>query len=117
MKFTNYYNKTFTSKESISTSRAEWESASCPIDMTQVTDEQMQEFINKFYANEDKEVFFDLAEAWLIMNTKTQYLEDYSKKETPTVSNANGSVDDPFIDEAKCEICGGTMKKKNGGII
>lgn len=84
MKFTNYYEKKFSSKDSISTSRAEWESASCPIDMTQVTDEQMQEFVDKFYTDEEdkNEVFYDLAEAWLMKNTKATYLEDHSKKES-----------------------------------
>ncbi len=82
MKFTTFYNQNFSSKESISTSRAEWESAPCPIDMTQVTDEQMQKFVDKFYVGEDKEAYFDEAEAWLIKNTKAKYLEDYSKKES-----------------------------------
>jgi len=84
MNFTEYYNKEFSTRNSgapIYTSRSEWESASCPIDMTQVTDSEMQEFVDKFYIGEGGEIFFDNAEAWLIKNTKAKYLEDYSKKE------------------------------------
>lgn len=82
MNFTDYYNKEFVSRNSgapIYTSRAEWESAPCIIDMTEVTDGQMQEFVDKFYLGEGGEIMFDKAELWLIKNTKAKHIEDYSK--------------------------------------
>lgn len=84
MNFTKYYNKEFSSRAfgaPISTSRAEWESAPCPIDMTQVTNAEMQEFLSKFYMGEGGEILFDEAEKWLMANTKAKYIEDYSQKE------------------------------------
>ncbi|MCC6447272.1 MAG: hypothetical protein IT215_01125 [Chitinophagaceae bacterium] len=81
MNFTKYYNQEFSSRAfgaPIQTSRAEWESAPCPIDMTQVTNGQMQEFVEKFYMDDDGEICFDIAEKWLIENTKAKYIEDYS---------------------------------------
>lgn len=85
MNFTSFYNKKFFSNVSgtpISTSRAEWESAPCIIDMTRVTDEEMRKFASKLYLEEGTgEVKFDEAETWLMTNTKAKYLEDYSEKE------------------------------------
>lgn len=83
--FTEFYNKEYISRQSgapIYTSRAEWESAPCIIDMTQVTNGQMQEFVDKFYICETEgDIKFDVAEKWLMANTKAKYVEDYSELE------------------------------------
>lgn len=84
MNFTKYYSIEFISRESgapIYTSRAEWESAPCIIDMTQVTDAEMQQFVDKFYIDNEGDINFEEAEAWLITNTKAKYVEDYTEIE------------------------------------
>lgn len=79
---TEYYEKEFTSKvdgKLIVISRAELESLGCPIDATQITDEQMQEIADKLF-EQDEQTMLEIAEPWLLKNTKAKYIEDYSKK-------------------------------------
>jgi hypothetical protein len=72
----------FTSSDGIiMTCRDEWESLGCQIDMTEVSDAEMQELVNLMYYQGDDEVMIDEAENFLITKTKAKYIEDYSDEE------------------------------------
>jgi hypothetical protein len=81
MNWKPFYTKEFTEVgNTVSISRGELESLGCPIDVTQVTDEQMEIVAEKIYESEGQ-TMLDIAEPWLMKNTKAKYLEDYGKKE------------------------------------
>jgi hypothetical protein len=81
--FTEFYTKQFKGIDNdkvISISREELESLGCPIDMTQVTDKEMQEIADKLYL-EEEQTMLEFAEPWLLAKTKAKYIEDYTEKE------------------------------------
>ena len=85
-KFRPYYTNQFTANtfgKPISISRGELESLGCPIDVTEVTDVQMEIFATKLYES-DGQTILDIGEAWLLSNTKAKYLEDYTPKQLKT---------------------------------
>lgn len=80
-----FFKKEFTSididsKETITTCRDDWESMGASIDMTQVSDSEMEHLVKLLY-NQGDDTMIDIAENWLIKNTKAKYLEDYSDDE------------------------------------
>jgi hypothetical protein len=81
--FTEFYSKKFKAIDDgkvITISREELETLGCPIDMTQVTDKEMQEIADKLYL-EEEQTMLEFAEPWLLEKTKAKYIEDYSDLE------------------------------------
>jgi hypothetical protein len=80
---TPFYTKKFVgidNGKAISISREEMENLGCPIDMTQVTDKEMQEIADKLYL-EEEQTMLDMAEPWLMQKTKAKYIEDYNQEQ------------------------------------